>query len=203
MLKFHRVTGEDLDQYLPQVAELRIKVFHEFPYLYDGDLAYEKKYLKTYAEAPDSIVIAVSDNQQIIGAATAVPLQYETEEVQIPFRTAGISPEKVFYCGESVLLPEYRGKGIGVEFFKYREAHAVALGRYEKVCFCAVQRPADHPNRPKNYQPLDEFWRHRGYEIQPHLKTSFFWKELGEKEESPKPMTFWMKSLNRLGSNKT
>ena len=195
MLEFHRITGPDLDRYLPEVAQLRITVFREYPYLYDGDLAHEEKYLQTYAKAPDSIVIAVSHDKKIIGAATAVPLQYETEDVRTPFRRAGIDQSKVFYCGESVLLPDYRGKGIGVEFFNYREAHAAALSGFDCMCFCAVERPTDHPLRPKKYQPLDGFWRNRGYQIHPELKTTFSWKELGESTESPKPMTFWIKNL--------
>jgi GNAT superfamily N-acetyltransferase len=94
-----------------------------------------------------------------------------------------------------VLLPEYRGRGLGVRFFEEREAHARRLGRFEKICFCAVERPADHPRRPAGYVPLDAFWQRRGYRQQPDLRTSFVWQDLDEAHESPKPMVFWMKSL--------
>ncbi len=39
----------------------------------------------------------------------------------------GYDPAEVFYLGESVLLSEYCGRGIGVRFFEQREAHARAL----------------------------------------------------------------------------
>lgn len=97
--------------------------------------------------------------------------------------------------GESVLLPEYRGRGLGVRFFHEREDHARALGRFDLTCFCAVDRPLDHPRRPAGYQPLDRFWEKRGYRRQPALKASFSWQDLDEDRESPKSMTFWMKRL--------
>ena len=59
---------------------------------------------------------------------------------------AGTGPAltEIFYCAESVLLPEYRGRGLGHRFFDLREAHARALGR-SHCAFCSVVRPADHP----------------------------------------------------------
>jgi GNAT superfamily N-acetyltransferase len=91
-------------------------------------------------------------------------------------------------------LPEYRGQGIGVRFFEQREAAARAHG-YAQACFCAVVRPDDHPARPKNYAPLDGFWKMRGYEKRPDLTAQFSWRDIGERSESDKPMVFWMKTL--------
>ena len=48
MLRLERLSGDKLNQYIPELAELRIRVFRDFPYLYDGDLTYEEKYLQTY-----------------------------------------------------------------------------------------------------------------------------------------------------------
>ena len=80
-------------------------------------------------------------------------------------------------------------------FFDEREAHAHEIGGFDYSCFCGVQRPEDHPLRPADYQPLDNFWRKRGYEKHPELNTTFSWKEVDEALESPKPMTFWMKKI--------
>lgn len=195
MLKLERLSGEKLNRYIPALARLRIQVFRDWPYLYDGDLAYEEKYLKTYIEAPDSVIVLALDGERVVGASTGIPLKYETDEVKAPFTAAGYDIDKIFYCGESVLLSEYRGQGAGVAFFEHREAHARELGDFEYSCFCGVQRPKDHPRRPVDYVPLDNFWRKRGYEKHPELNTTFSWKELDEAEESPKPMTFWMKKL--------
>ena len=195
MLTFQRLSGPSLNQYIDELAQLRMRVFRDFPYLYDGDTHYEARYLKTYIEAPNSVIVLAFDDDKIVGASTGLPLRYETDEVTQPFINAGYNLDDIFYCGESVLLPEYRGQGAGVAFFDHREEHAKNLEGIKYACFCGVQRPDDHPSRPADYQPLDQFWRNRGYEKRPELATHFSWKEIGEQEESLKPMTFWMKSL--------
>lgn len=195
MLQLKRLSGEALSQYIPELARLRIQVFRDFPYLYDGDYDYEQRYLQTYIQCPESVIVLALDNEAVVGASTGIPLRYETDEVKAPFINASIDVDSVFYCGESVLLSHYRGQGAGVAFFDHREAHARELGGFDYSCFCGVQRPENHPRRPADYVPLDNFWRKRGYEKHPELSTEFSWKELGETEESPKPMTFWMKKL--------
>lgn len=195
MLRIERHCGPELLAYLDDLARLRIRVFRDWPYLYDGDMAYESRYLKTYVEAPGSVVVLAWDGDAIVGASTGIPLVEETDEVRAPFERAGHTLEDIFYLGESVLLPQYRGQGAGVAFFEHREDHARSLGGFKATCFCGVQRPDDHPARPADYVPLDAFWQRRGYRKQLALNTCFSWKEIGEHAESPKPMTFWMKSL--------
>jgi GNAT superfamily N-acetyltransferase len=195
MLRLECLSGDKLIAYIPVLAALRIQVFRDFPYLYDGDLAYEQAYLQTYIEAPDSVIVLAFDGDKVVGASTGLPLEYETDEVKQPFIHAGYDVDKVFYCGESVLISTYRGQGVGVAFFEHREAHARAIGGFEYSCFCGVQRPENHPARPMDFVPLDNFWRKRGYDKHPELNTRFSWKELDEINESLKPMTFWMKHL--------
>ena len=194
-MEIKRCSGQALSEYIPQLAELRIRVFREYPYLYDGDAEYEAEYLNTYTEASDSVIVLALDDNKVVGASTALPMRHETDEFRQPFIDAGFNIDEVFYCGESVLLPEYRGRGIGVAFFQHREAHALALGGFRYSCFCAVQRPDNHPRRPANYQPLDSFWQHRGYQRRPDLNTGYRWKDLDEEVESTKPMGFWIKEL--------
>lgn len=38
-----QVTGAELASVVPELARLRIRVFREFPYLYDGTWEYEEK----------------------------------------------------------------------------------------------------------------------------------------------------------------
>lgn len=194
-LRVERFTGPEVQRFLPDLARLRIEVFREFPYLYDGDPGYEERYLATYTRSPESVVVVVFDGGRVVGASTGTPLETETPEVQAPFRDHGFDPARIFYFGESVLSRAYRGRGLGVRFFEEREAHALGLGRFTHTAFCAVERPEDHPRRPPGYEPLDRFWRKRGYEKQPHLRTTMSWKELDEEAESPKPMVFWMKRI--------
>lgn len=188
-----RLVGAELHGSIDALAELRIAVFRDFPYLYDGSADYEKKYLETYLKSERCALIAAYDGDRIIGAASALPLLDETAEVQAPFRKAGIELARVFYFGESVLRKEYRGHGLGNKFFDGREEVARSFGDYDLTCFCAVQRPDDHPARPKDYRPLNGFWEKRGYRIRQDLQSEFSWKEVGGREETPHKMTYWMK----------
>ncbi|CAH2598625.1 GNAT family N-acetyltransferase [Rhodovastum atsumiense] len=188
--------GAELLPLLPALARLRITVFREYPYLYDGDEGYEAEYLRTYAASPQAGVIVAFDGTTPVGAATCLPLADETDNVTAPFRARGWDPARFFYFGESVLLPAYRGQGLGVGFFAAREAHARAVSSCDFATFCAVRRPADHPARPASWQPLDTFWRRRGFSPDPGLACTMSWKEVGEPAETSKTLAFWVKSLS-------
>ncbi len=192
-IRIERWSGPALEQFIPELARLRIEVFRDFPYLYDGDIDYEKKYLQTYIDCPESVIVIAFDGDKVVGASTAIPMKYETDELKKPFIEQGYNLDEVFYCSESVLDKNYRGLGIGVRFFEQREAHAKELGGFKHICFCCVERPVDHPRRPAGYVPLDQFWAKRGYVKHPELHTTYIWKDLDDENETPKPMTFWLK----------
>jgi GNAT superfamily N-acetyltransferase len=190
-----RLTGTAISPFLSDLAALRISVFRDFPYLYDGDPAYEQTYLQTYIAAPRAAVVLARDGERIVGATTCLPLADETPNVQKPFLEAGRDVSSIFYFGESVLAPPYRGRGIGVRFFEAREAHARTFGEYETATFCAVNRPGDHPLRPAGYRPLDRFWTQRGFTRQPEMTCRMAWRDIGETDETEKSLTFWTKRL--------
>ena len=188
------LAGDALDAALDDVAGLRIAVFRDFPYLYDGDAEYERRYLQPYRDSDDAIVVGAFDGARLVGAATAAPLEDHAGDFAAAFDGTGLRLEDIWYCAESVLLPEYRGQGIGHRFFDLREAQGGALGR-RHVTFCSVMRPRDHPARPERYRPLDGFWRKRGYAPLDGVVAEFAWKDLGEAEETRKRLQFWMKDL--------
>jgi GNAT superfamily N-acetyltransferase len=188
------LSGAELQGALGDLAALRIAVFAAFPYLYQGSADYERAYLAEFTASSDAVLVAAFDGARIVGAATASPLAAQDDYIREPFVRRGIDPATVFYFGESVLLPEYRGQGIGHMFFDHREAAARAWGA-SLASFCAVVRPPDHPARPAGYVPLDAFWAKRGYAPVPGLTGEFTWREHGEAGESPKPMQYWMRAL--------
>jgi GNAT superfamily N-acetyltransferase len=194
-LRYEALTGAALAAAVPALAELRIAVFRDWPYLYDGDPAYEARYLARFAAAPDAVMIAAYDGDRLVGASTGLPLAAEHAEFTAPFATAGHDVARVFYLGESVLLPRYRGEGAGHRFFDGREAHARALGRFALTAFCRVMRAAGDPRRPAGYRDLDPFWTKRGYAPVPGLVAQFSWTEIGATEETPQAMQFWARPL--------
>lgn len=184
------LTAGEIDAALPALGRLRIAVFREWPYLYEGTEAHERDYVRTFAEAPEAVLVAAFDGEAIVGAATASPMAAQDAAVLACFP----EPAGHFYFGESVLLPEYRGRGIGHAFFDHREAQARACGA-KVAAFCGVVRPANHPLRPADFRPLDDFWRGRGYAPVPGLVSSYTWKDIDQPAETPHPMQFWTRAL--------
>lgn len=189
------IHGREIEPYINDIAKLRITVFRAFPYLYDGSLAYETSYLKTYTSSSHSIAILVFDGNQLVGVSTGLPMSDEETSFQHPFKEHGYDIETIFYCGESILLPEYRGQGIYSHFFEEREQQAKRLGGFKYTAFCSVRRSDNHPQQPDGYQPLDPVWKKFGYTKHPKLTTTYSWKDLNESSESDKSMVFWMKEI--------
>lgn len=187
--------GKEIEPVITQLAGLRIEVFRDFPYLYEGNLTYEMEYLQTYVNSEGAFLFAVFDDGKMVGATTCIPLVDETDEVKLPFEQRGMNLGEIFYFGESILLKEYRGMGIGNRFFNEREKHAASFGNFKLTCFCAVDRAIEHRLRPNDYLPLDEFWKKRGYVKSPSLRSKFSWKDIDESEESDKTMIYWSKNI--------
>lgn len=195
MTQVRVLTGDELIAALDQVAVLRIAVFRDWPYLYEGDLSYERKYLQSYVDSSDAVLVGAFDHGRLVGAATGTPLEDHAQDFAAAFEATGRHLHQVFYFAESILLPEYRGQGIGHRFFDLREEDALTKGR-RFAAFCSVIRPPDHPMRPNNYRPLDGFWRKRGYEPMDGVVARFRWTDVGEQNQSDKELQFWGRSLS-------
>jgi GNAT superfamily N-acetyltransferase len=198
MIRIEQLTPDaGLADHIEAIARLRISVFREWPYLYDGDLAYERRYLGRYSESSDAVCIAAFDGEAMIGASTAMPLAEEHEPIIAPFLSKGLDPSDVYYLAESILLPDYRGRGVYRSFFEGRENRARMLGGFKMTAFCGVVRPEDHPLRPRDDRPLDDVWRHFGYVPRDDLVCRFSWRDIGEDTVTEKPMRFWLKPLGQ------
>ncbi len=189
------LTGDEIKTVLPDLARLRMTVFHDWPYLYKGSLEYEEEYLAKFASAKGAVCVIAKDGDQIVGASTGAPMIEHADEFGEPFKKTGYDITKIFYCGESVLLKSHRGHGIGHAFFDHREAQARKLGGFTHCTFCRVVRPDDHPLKPKDYIPLDGFWKKRGYEPVPGIVATYNWLDVDQEEETVHAMQFWMKAL--------
>lgn len=194
MVRVEFFAGEAMRPRLPALSRLRIAVFRDWPYLYDGSLEREQQYLAEFVACPRAGLAVAFDGDAAVGCSTCLPLADEDDSVRGPFAARGWDIARFCYLGESVLLPQYRGHGVGVEFFRLREAHALSLG-LDYAAFCAVQRPADHPLRPADAVPLNAFWGRRGYTQYPDLFATFSWKQVDSDAEVSNRLNFWLKSL--------
>jgi GNAT superfamily N-acetyltransferase len=194
VIKIIRFKGSAVREFIPYLAQLRMRIFKSYPYLYDGDLDYETDYLHTYVRCPEFNIVIAFDKERVVGASTAIPLQYETSECQTPFIQQKINIDTIFYLGESVLLPEYRGKGVYKYFFSEREAAAREYGA-KIAAFCGVDRALDDPRRPESHNSLHPVWQRFGYTQHLELNAYYTWKEVDQSEPTTKPMSFWLKTL--------
>ncbi len=69
------LTGADLEAALDGVAQLRITVFRDWPYLYDGSLEYERAYLQTYRDSPGALLVGAFAGDRLVGASTSTPME--------------------------------------------------------------------------------------------------------------------------------
>lgn len=187
-----RVEADDLS--LHALATLRMTVFRSWPYLYDGSAEYEAAYLSEFLGDPAAVLIVARVGDIAVGMATASPLSTQPDAIKAPFTAAGIDVAPLFYFGGSVLLPQFRGMGVGHRFFDEREAAARAAGATHAV-FCAVARAQDHPLRPTSGRDLLPFWKGRGYAPVPNLQATLNWKEVGQSNDVSHDMHFWMRTL--------
>ncbi|MEO6300818.1 MAG: GNAT family N-acetyltransferase [Paracoccaceae bacterium] len=194
MIEVHALAGAEISAHRDDIAALRFAVFRDWPYLYDGNLAYERQYVASYRDHPGALLMGAFDLGRIVGASTSTPLEDQSPEFAAPFAKLGIPADKVLWGPESALLPAYRGQGIGHRFFAFREAHARELNR-SHVAFASIIRPADHPARPANARTNDAFWRGCGYAPMAGVAVEFAWKDVGGKAETPKQLQVWMKPL--------
>ncbi len=192
-----RFTGKDVLPFLDDVARLRMTVFRDWPYLYDGDAAYERDYLSAYARSPRSVFVLAFDQGQVIGASTGIPLAEDAPAFRQPFIARGLAVDPVFYFGESVLLADYRGQGIGHAFFDHRESHARALGAFTMTAFAAVDRRDDDTRKPTGFRGNDAFWQKRGYARQDGMTLQLEWNEL-QRGEILHDLTFWLRPLEAI-----
>lgn len=195
--EFKNVYGEEIETYFNDISRIRVTVFREWPYIYEGSVDYERQYLQNYFDNERSLCILCFHENQVIGISTLMPLEGEHEDLKKPLREAGYDITKIFYYSESCLLKAFRGRGTYAEFFKRREEHVKYFSTdYESVCFCSVVRPDQHPLKPQDYRPLYESWRKYGFEKVENLQMSFLWQDLDQTTETRKFLDVWMKSLN-------
>jgi hypothetical protein len=181
---------EELKAAVHDVARLRMEVFKEHPYLYDGSLEYEMEYLGPFAASQSSMLVIAKLGDKIIGCITGTPLCEAGSDCQMPFTKAGTSTDSIFYLGEIVLLKEFRVQGIGAKMYVLFEKYVRDQKKFDQIAMCEVVREEKH-----DYFKLDTFWSKRQFVKYPKLTTQFAWKELGKEEKIFHTMVYWIKKF--------
>lgn len=191
----HLLTGTAIAGVLDELATLRLHIFQEYPYLYEGRREDELTYLETYAKAPDACVILACDGSAVIGGATGMPLVHEDTQIRGAFAGTPLSLDEMYYVGELLFRPAYRNCGLGRKLLARLEIHIRSLGGYRTLTCAMVERSDDHPLRPCDYLPITRFLARTGFVRLPGVTTHFTWRETdGVKRDHS--MQFWIKELS-------
>lgn len=192
-VKIKTLRGRAIIPYIHKIAALRIAIFREYPYLYEGNMSYEERYLLMYSRTEDAMLVIAENNDEVVGVITGLPLTESMEEIKGLFIEKNIPAERIFYLGEIILLPEYRSKNIGYMMYQQFEKAVEEMEFYEKIALCEVLRTENDLRKPLDYKSLNSFWNRQGYIKHPDLIADFSWKEIGAVEETKHPMVFWIK----------
>jgi GNAT superfamily N-acetyltransferase len=188
------VTGEEAEKYFESIANLRINLYQDFPYLYKGNLEGERSYLHTYFTSQNSHVLLVFDHEKLVGFSNSIPLSEESDWLVKPFEKKGLDPKDFYYMSEVTLRPPYRGKGFLRKFFEYHEMQARLRG-FSKIIFMSLKREPSHPLWPKYYRHLDPIWEHYGFQLIPDFDVVFLWNQIDTNKEETNRLNLWVKSV--------
>ena len=187
-------SGQEARKYFNDIAQIRLSLFSQYPYLYKGTLEDERNYLEIYFQSPDAVILLVFDNEKVVGFSNSIPLTQESEEMKTPFKKQGLNLKEYLYVGEVMVYPDYQHKGIARKFFEFHEHKARTQG-YSKVVFMTVNRPENHTFKPTDYRSLEPIWRHFGYEIVPGLVIDFEWTQIDTNIATQNCLAIWQKNI--------
>lgn len=188
--------GVQIQDHLESIARLRLTIFKEYPYLYDGILESELEYLQHYASHEDATAIIASCGKDLAGAVTAIPLKDEAAELKAPFANASYQIDRIYYIGELLFYPDYRNKGLGTRLLSLIERHILARNDYDFLTCATVVRPDYHPLRHEGFVPIERFLQRSRFEKLSGVTTHFTWKETDSIRRDHE-MQFWIKELRR------
>ncbi len=171
------VTGNEINEMLPTIAQLWIDEYAQYPYLYKGTIAEGLDYFhKISASSQAAFVVAYDHNNHIIGFLSGLSLNDFAKyypAFSALFVNAFLDPNAFYYASDVIVAPRYRHFGIAKELFKVLEKHAFSLG-YTFSCLACESHPQGHPQKPKDYYELDNVWKKCGY-TKTKILVSFVW----------------------------
>jgi GNAT superfamily N-acetyltransferase len=192
-------TGNDSEPYIETVSKLRIEAFKEYPYLYMGELDYERQYMRGYTKDDRAMIAIATCDGKLAGISTGIPLTSDSEivsEAKIIFLNENIDIEDYYYYGELIILPEFKGKGILTKLLSAQDELIRSWG-YKHACGLTVVREDNHPLKPAGYKSPYKIGERLGYK-RTNIRTQFDWPTIqsdGRVKNEKNILEFWIKDL--------
>lgn len=196
--QFKLLYGPEIKDEINFIAQQRIDIFKEYPYLYEGNFETEIAYLMWFVEQRDSCAaIAYKDNNPVgfITGISFVAFENHFKGSKDIFIKASLDPSAYYYFCEVIVKPEHRRNSIAKRLFALLEAHAKSQG-YRAGCF-VNESHEDHPLKPADYKDLTSLFHALGY-TKTNLSIMFKWQTLaqnGKIEELEHILTYWLKDF--------
>ncbi len=198
------LTQEEIKPLIPFVAQARITVFRDYPYLYEGNVDDEMNDLDKYAQHSHS-ALAIAYHQDVpVGFLCGSDFIHYSPMFENPiidiFKEEGLEPEKHYYFADIILLAEHRRKGLSPKLFATLESYAQSKG-YKSTCF-VTEYHHNHPLKPKNHRSLVPLWNNLGYNKSPILAYASWptHQADGTVKTQQHPLIFWFKKLEKKSS---
>jgi GNAT superfamily N-acetyltransferase len=189
--------GESIIPYVKDIADLSVRIYKEYPYLYEGTEEEYLPFIEHYTQFNEGIACILFDSAKPIGVAIGMPMNEMREKYKDPFVNARPqeSCDEVFYLGEVLLLKAHRGQGLGKKMYLELERKIQENKIMKKVCFCKIDETKRDPLMPNGYKPLDGFWKKLGFHKCEDIRVTVYWCNVNEESESPHEMVYWLKSF--------
>lgn len=181
--------GSETLPYLQTLMELRLSFFREAPYLYEGTLAEEEKYVQMYSAANDSLFAVAKEGNNVIGMITGLPFTESKEQNQRLVDQISVSPHG-FYLGEVVFLGT-PSDHLKQKLYQAFEESIKKLSCYDSLFVCEIEREPGSSDGPSTAMS----WEEHGFVRDPNLSVIYPWQEIGNEAESDHLMVFWKKEL--------
>ncbi|HEY2810130.1 MAG TPA: hypothetical protein VGJ00_01905 [Rhabdochlamydiaceae bacterium] len=188
------VKGEGTAPYLPNLIELRLSFFRNYPYFYEGNVTDEENYVHAYARSEHSLLAIAKTGQEVIGVVAGLPLLESLNENKKLFTHEEISAENAFYIGEIVISGKNRNSNMEQKLYQEFEKSIRDLKKYNTLLVCEIERKDS--KKQENPFSAETSWEERGFVKQPELSVQYSWQEIGAPTKTDHLMIFWQKKLS-------
>ncbi len=191
--------GESIGPFLEDITDLCLTIYKEYPYCYEGTKEEYFPFIEYYAQSDHGIACLLFDSNRPVGVAIGMPMSEMREKYKAPFTDARSYENfnEIFYLGEFLLLKDYRGRGWGKKIYLEFEYAVDETENFKKMCFCKIDESNQTNLKPENYKPLDKFWKKKGFNKCDDITVIVNWKNVGELDDSPHKLVYWLKSFSK------
>lgn len=196
LVSIEPMTGGAIRDILSDLVNLRLTVFREYPYLYAGEEVDELRYLARYGTTADGLVLLARHGGKTVGAITGIPLTAEDDVLVRPFRERGDGVSGCYYVGEALLLPGWRGAGLGSRLLDALIQKVAAWGRYRQLACATIHRDDNDTLQPDGHIPIDGFCLRHGFVRHSELTALIPWREIDGRILSHE-LVFWIRTLGK------